>query len=139
ALRPTWDSAGSVDVPAWPCTGWGLPGRRVTTPPVRSYRTVSPLPAARLCSGPVAWAVCFCGTFPRVSPGRSPDHLALWCPDFPRRAVCPAAAVWPARPRVAGAQRPREDRRERPREDRRERPREDRPFNARASGRAKIG
>ncbi len=25
-----------------PCTGWGLPGRRVTTAPVRSYRTISP-------------------------------------------------------------------------------------------------
>ena len=32
-------------------------------------------------------AVCFCGTFPRVSPGRSLDHLALWCPDFPRDLV----------------------------------------------------
>jgi len=45
ALRPTWSSAGSVDAPAWPCTGWGLPGRRVTATPVRSYRTFSPLPA----------------------------------------------------------------------------------------------
>ena len=100
ALRPTWSSAGSVDAPAWPCTGWGLPGRHVTVTPVRSYRTFSPLPA--LDSAEVApSAVCFCGTFPRLSPGRSPDHPALRCPDFPRGAGClpdlPAAA-WPARP-----------------------------------------
>ena len=52
--------------------------------------------------------MCFCGTFPRVSPGRSPDHLALWCPDFPRRVVSPAAAAWPAQARVASAESPRE-------------------------------
>ena len=27
------------------CSGWGLPGRTVSRPPVRSYRTVPPLPA----------------------------------------------------------------------------------------------
>ena len=27
-----------------PCSRWGLPGRRVSTPPVRSYRAISPLP-----------------------------------------------------------------------------------------------
>ena len=70
ALRPTWDSAGSVDAPAWPCTGWGLPGRRVATPPVRSYRTVSPLPAASRVGPPgggpplAAWAVSFLWHFP---------------------------------------------------------------------------
>ena len=47
-------------VPAWPCTGWGLPGRRVTAPPVRSYRTISPLPAtgsrvARRLGGVFLW------------------------------------------------------------------------------------
>src|SRR3990172_2750335 len=31
--------------PIWPCSGWGLPSRPVTRPLVRSYRTVSPLPA----------------------------------------------------------------------------------------------
>ncbi len=30
--------------PIWSCTGWGFPGGRVATPPVRSYRTISPLP-----------------------------------------------------------------------------------------------
>ena len=34
-------------IPIVPCSTWGLPGRRVTTPPVRSYRTVSPLPRLR--------------------------------------------------------------------------------------------
>ena len=51
--------------PARPCTRWGLPGRRVTATPVRSYRTISPLPAARR-----GRRCHFCGTFPRVSPGR---------------------------------------------------------------------
>src|SRR3954467_13930104 len=44
SLRPTWTSPGRVIGPAWPCTGRGLPGRRVTAAPVRSYRTISPLP-----------------------------------------------------------------------------------------------
>jgi len=39
--RATW-----IHPPIWPCTGWGLPGRRVAAPPVRSYRTFSPLPAS---------------------------------------------------------------------------------------------
>ena len=47
-------------------SGWGLPGRPVTRPPVRSYRTVAPLP-------PMRAAVYFCGTFPGVTPaGRYP-------------------------------------------------------------------
>ena len=64
-LRPTWTSPGRVIGPAWPCTGRGLPGRRVTATPVRSYRTISPLPVRPKAPS----AVCFCGTFPRVSPG----------------------------------------------------------------------
>src|SRR5207249_7126275 len=31
-------------VPAWPCSGWGLPSRPVARPLVSSYLTVSPLP-----------------------------------------------------------------------------------------------
>ena len=104
ALRPTWSSAGSVIAPAWPCTGWGLPGRHVTVTPVRSYRTFSPLPV-RDSAEAAPSAVCFCGTFPRLSPGRFPDHPALRCPDFPRGAGClpdlPAAA-WPAAHRILG-------------------------------------
>src|SRR3954463_12168987 len=84
ALRPTWDSAGNVDVPAWPCTGWGLPGRRVTAPPVRSYRTISPLPATGARASPPLRrfvSVALSRGFPRVG---FPDHPALRCPDFPR-------------------------------------------------------
>jgi len=68
ALRPTWTSPGRVCGPAWPCTGRGLPGRRVAAAPVRSYRTISPLPV-RGSRVAAPSAVCFCGTFPRVSPG----------------------------------------------------------------------
>ena len=32
--------------PIWPCSGWGLPGPPVARRPVRSCRTISPLPAA---------------------------------------------------------------------------------------------
>ena len=31
--------------PIRPCSGWGLHGRRIAAAPVRSYRTISPLPA----------------------------------------------------------------------------------------------
>ena len=68
SMRPTWTSPGRVDGPAWPCTGRGLPGRRVTATPVRSYRTISPLPV-RDSRVAAPSAVYFCGTFPRVSPG----------------------------------------------------------------------
>ena len=68
ALRPTWTSPSRVIGPAWPCTGRGLPGRRVTATPVRSYRTISPLPV-RDSRVAAPSAVYFCGTFPRVSPG----------------------------------------------------------------------
>src|SRR5690242_4367931 len=67
-MRPTWTSPSRVDGPAWPCTGRGLPGRRVTATPVRSYRTFSPLPV-RDSRVAAPSAVYFCGTFPRVSPG----------------------------------------------------------------------
>ena len=61
------------------CTGWGLPGRRVTTAPVRSYRTISPLqPDEPAC----------CVISVALSLGFPPldviQHPALWCPDFPR-------------------------------------------------------
>jgi len=68
------DRRATSSPPTRPCSGWGLPGRRVTTPPVRSYRTVSPLPPHRpnpLREGATGRqeAVCFCGTFPGVTPG----------------------------------------------------------------------
>ncbi len=49
-------------VPAWPCSRWGLPGRRITATPVVSYTAVSPLPPKE--------AVCFCGPIRQVSPPR---------------------------------------------------------------------
>ena len=67
-LRPTWISPGRVNNPVWSCTGRGLPGRRVTATPVRSYRTFSPLPV-RNSRVAAPSAVYFCGTVPRVSPG----------------------------------------------------------------------
>src|SRR4029079_10568702 len=69
---PTWSSAGSVDAPAWPCTGWGLPGRHVAVAAVRSYRTFSPLPAldsaeAQRLGGLFLWhfPAAFAGSVPR--------------------------------------------------------------------------
>src|SRR4051812_37289337 len=43
--------------------------RRVTAPPVRSYRTISPLPATELTCGPATWAVWFLWHFPAGFPG----------------------------------------------------------------------
>jgi len=68
-MRPTRGSYGVGLTPAseedsppiWPCSGRGLASRCVSTPLVRSYRTISPLPASRR-------AVCFCATFRRVAP-----------------------------------------------------------------------
>lgn len=81
-LRPTWISPGRVSDPVWSCTGRGLPGRRVTTTPVRSYRTFSPLPD-RDSRVVAPSAVYFCGTFPRVSPGgRYPPSLPFGVRTF---------------------------------------------------------
>ena len=50
----------------WSCSGCGLPSRPVTWPLVSSYLTISPLLL-------IQRAVCFCGTFRRVTPpGRYP-------------------------------------------------------------------
>ena len=88
-LRPTWTSPGRVVGPAWPCTGRGLPGRRVTATPVRSYRTISPLPVRPRAPS----AVCFCGTFPRVSPGgRYPPPCPL-VSGLSSRGTSPAIAL----------------------------------------------
>ena len=82
-MPPTWDSAGSVVVPAWRCTGWGLPSRPVTGPLVRSYRTVSPLPAAPGGHIGGVLSVALSVGFPRLG---VTQHPALWCPDFPHGA-----------------------------------------------------
>jgi hypothetical protein len=96
ALRPTWSSAGSVGAPAWPCTGWGLPGRRVTATPVRSYRTFSPLPArthVRLELGRFV-SVALSRGFPRVG---FPTTLPCGVRTFLEGPV-----VSPASPRLLG-------------------------------------
>ena len=67
-MRPTWTSPGRVVGPAWPCTGRGLPGRRVTATPVRSYRTISPLPV-RGSRVAASSAVSFLWHFPAGFPG----------------------------------------------------------------------
>src|SRR5256714_5027873 len=98
ALRPTWDSAGSVIVPAWPCTGRGLPGRRVAAPPVRSYRTISPLPARGSAATPRLGGV-FLWHFPAGFPGSaSPTTLPCGVRTFleDRFSPRPPAAAWPA-------------------------------------------
>jgi len=38
-------------LPIWSCSRWGLPCRSVTGLAVRSYRTISPLPASRRTAG----------------------------------------------------------------------------------------
>ena len=86
-MRPTREQAGwALCSPIWPCSGWGLHGRPVTRPPVGSYPTISPLPRT---SG----AVCFCGTFRRVTPpGRYPASSSggarTFLPDI-HRGGCP--------------------------------------------------
>lgn len=44
SVLPTCASASRVIRAVWHCSRWGLPGRRIAAPPVRSYRTFSPLP-----------------------------------------------------------------------------------------------
>src|ERR1700690_1506774 len=95
-MRPTWTSPSRVNDPAWPCTGRGLPGRRVTATPVRSYRTISPLPV-RDSRVAAPSAVSFCGTFPRVSPGgRYPPPSLFGVRTFLEGFLSPAATQ-PAR------------------------------------------
>ena len=57
----TWEQLSPL---IWSCSKWGLPSQPVSWLLVSSYLTISPLPAPN--SGPLA--VCFCGTFRRVSP-----------------------------------------------------------------------
>jgi len=68
--------------------GWGLPGQPVTWLPVRSYRTVSPLPL-RPIRPFTAWIRCEGGLISvALSLGSPPleviQHPALWSSDFPR-------------------------------------------------------
>ena len=73
--------------PIWPCSRWGLPCRPVARLAVRSYRTISPLPASRPpCGGPGPLAVSFCCTFRRLAPPRR--YLAP-CPVEPGLSSAP--------------------------------------------------
>jgi len=74
-------------VPAWPCSRWGLPGRRITATPVVPYTTFSTLPRR---------AVCFCGPIQRFPVPGVTRHLALWSADFPQ--YCLAVLRSPDRP-----------------------------------------
>lgn len=109
--RPTREVSGQRrPSPIWPCSGWGLPGRPVTRPPVRSYRTVSPLPR-REAEAPhhlptgvgQRGGINFCGTFPEVAPaGRYPAPCPMLfglSSDAPTRRPC-------ARDRLTGSHRP---------------------------------
>jgi hypothetical protein len=70
------------------CSGWGLPGRHLPMPPVRSYRTISPLLQARACSGLFLWH------FPSGRPDQPlAGTLALRSPDFPQAAIISLPAV----------------------------------------------
>jgi hypothetical protein len=102
ALRPTWSSAGSVVAPAWPCTGWGLPGRRVAATPVRSYRTISPLPAPGYklpCAAGLAG--CFGPREARHLGGVFLWHFPAGFPGSVPRPPCPAVSGLSSRGRLS--------------------------------------
>ena len=72
-------------------TGFALT-RPVAEAPVRSYRTISPLPV-RGSRVAAPSAVSFLRHFPAAFAGSGlPTVLALWCPDFPRGITSPATA-----------------------------------------------
>ena len=79
------DQRAASSPPVRSCSRWGLPGRCVSTPPVRSYRTISPLPPGG-CIISVALSV----GLPRPDVIR---HRALWSPDFPLRTDQPQASL----------------------------------------------
>src|SRR5439155_14372651 len=93
-VQPTREHRAGHPLPAWPCSGWGLPSRPVTRPLVSSYLTVSPLPAPR------RRAVCgvgglFLWHFPRVTP---PGRYPAPCPV---ESGLSSTQAWPA-PRPPG-------------------------------------
>jgi hypothetical protein len=86
--------AGRASAPIWPCTGWGLPGRRVATTPVRSYRTISTLPVRRLPKQSSPSAVCFLLHFPSGHPALPlasipPCGVRTFLSDAPRTQLRP--------------------------------------------------
>jgi len=45
-----FNGAGHASIPIWTCSVWGLPGLLIAKQPVRSYRTISPLPKEAVMS-----------------------------------------------------------------------------------------
>src|SRR5437867_6983522 len=75
-VQPTREHRAGHPLPAWPCSGWGLPSRPVARPLVSSYLTVSPLPLLRPSPR---------GTEAARTPGsEAVGGLSLW--HFPRVA-----------------------------------------------------
>ena len=92
-----------MSLPIWPCSRWGLPCRSVAGLAVRSYRTISPLPIARLARAVRRYLSVALSVGSR-RPGVT-WHRALWSPDFPRHRCPPRwmsndATVWPTPPRA---------------------------------------
>ena len=106
--RPTRGRRGTRHgPPIRPCSGRGLPSRPVARPLVRSYRTISPLPA--LPKGP---AVCFLWRFPSGCPAwELPSALSRGARTFldaarrraPRPPGGPARPVYARRRRAASS------------------------------------
>ena len=70
------------------------PASRITPPAVRSYRTVSPLPAREKHAGGLFSVVLSVADASPRQPPAVNRHAALWRPDFPlaktRAITCPA-------------------------------------------------
>ena len=77
--RPTWTSAGSLQAVLLGLASGGVCLAAVS--PRRRCALTAPFHPCLCAVGgtrsDAPSAVCFCGTFPRVSPGRVPDHPAL--------------------------------------------------------------
>lgn len=93
--QPTRRHRGSRHrLPIWSCSRWGLPCRSVAGLAVRSYRTISPLPAClRKHRRYLSVALSVGSRRPGVT-----WHRTLWSPDFPRHrhsGECDDATAWP--------------------------------------------
>src|SRR5690606_31749966 len=114
-------------LPIWSCSRWGLPCRSVAGLAVRSYRTISPLPAFHPAFRRVARLSAGWDTWPDMRPASAPWnrwrylsvalsvgsrrpgvtwHRALWSPDFPRHPARDDATVRPTPPQPLSHARP---------------------------------